>query len=303
MRSSTTIDVCIATFRRPLFLTRCLASLRAQDLQGIALRVIVIDNDKQQSAQETVTHFREACGFPVVYQVEPQQNIALARNRALQQVQAEYLAFVDDDELVSSFWLQALLATLLRNDADIVFGPVISKLPPDAPDWAHKIFRRPEYRTDASIDTGGAGNVLMKHDVVRHAAFDPAFGLTGGEDTSFFHRAHLNGRKMVWCQEAIVLEPVVESRLTLEWARRRNFRGGQNYTRIFVKHYSFARKALWFGTKLTQLSGALLLAPLLRMVSYPSYIALTVRIAAAAGQLSYLFSGAYFEEYNACRYQ
>ncbi len=305
MTTATEIDVCIATFKRPAMLAGLLASLLAQDLEGIAMRIIVIDNDREQSARPTVKRFCTGSSVEIVYDVEPQQNIALARNRALQYVRSQYFAFVDDDEAVCRTWLRALLHSLTVHKADIAFGPVICTLPAEAPRWAAHCFDRPRRLTGEAVQFGATNNVMARRSILDNGRFrfDPAFGLTGGEDTDFFYRQHLAGRRLIWCDEAVATEPVPEARMTLTWIRRRGFRGGQTYQRIFVARYSIGKKAAWFALKIAQLLGGVVAAPVVRCISYPSYIALTVRIAAATGQLSRCFSGANFEEYNSRRYQ
>lgn len=299
------IDVCIATFKRPAMLATLLSSLLQQDLDGISMRLIVIDNDRAESARPVVERFRQTCSVKIVYDVEPQQNIALARNRALDHVSADYFAFVDDDETVSNRWLQSLINCMHEYRADFVFGPVLSELPDHAPNWAEACFKKKPLKTGALMEFGGAGNVLGRRSTIEQTLvrFNPAFGLTGGEDTDFFYRLFLSGRRLVWCNEAWATEPVPDARLTLQWIRRRGYRSGQTYRRIFVARYSLYRKALWFATKLFQIMTAILMAPVMRLLSYPSYVALTVRIAAASGQLSSCFSGEHFEEYNIRHYQ
>ncbi|NMM28218.1 MAG: glycosyltransferase family 2 protein [Glaciimonas sp.] len=299
MIEKTAIDVCIATFKRPLALRELLESLRSQSLSGISMRLIVVDNDRHQSACAVVDDFRTDSGLEIVYDVEPQQNISLTRNRALGHLRADYFAFVDDDETVCEGWLQRLLDGLHHYQADIVFGPVISILPEDAPAWAQANFKRARHRSGAKMETGGAGNVLMKRTVLAAMQhFNPSFGLTGGEDTDFFYRMHLAGRRLVWCDDAWASEPVAPERLTLAWLRRREFRGGQNFMKIFVRRYPAYRKPFWFAFKSAQITGAVLALPLVRLTSYPLYVALTIRVAAASGQLSYCFSGKDYEEYR-----
>ncbi|CAN5126469.1 glycosyltransferase family 2 protein [soil metagenome] len=301
----TTVDICIATFKRPAMLNGLFASLRLQQRAGVEVRIIVIDNDREQSAKPCVDAFRAAGEFEVIYDVEPQQNIAMARNRALSHVKSDYFAFLDDDESAAPQWLQSMLESLNRHQADIVFGPVVCLLPDGAPAWAEQCFTRPRRATGSGMEFGGAGNVMARSKVINRlgARFDPAYGLTGGEDTEFFYRMFCAGHRMIWCDEALVTEPVLPSRLTLSWIRRRGFRGGQTYQRIFVSRFSGLKKAKWLATKLAQLATAVLAAPLVRCFSYRSYVALTVRIAAAAGQLTSHFSGEHFEEYSVRRYQ
>lgn len=305
MTESTAIDVCIPTFKRPHILANLLDSLGVQNLDGLTMRIVVIDNDQRQTARPVVDAFRRRCDFEVVYDVEPRQNIALARNRALRHVRADYFAFADDDETVSPLWLRSLLDCLLTHRADIVFGPVLSTLPDGAPAWAEMFFNRPPRKTGDLLQTGATNNVMLRRAVIaeKEARFNPAFGLTGGEDTDFFHRAYLSGKRLVWCQDALIVEPVPASRLSLQWVRRRGFRGGQNFTRVFVDRYPSHKKVLWFVKKITQLAGGLMLAPIFRLVSYPRYVTLTVRIAAVSGQLSYCFSGEDFEEYSVRNYK
>jgi succinoglycan biosynthesis protein ExoM len=302
---TTAIDVCIATFKRPQVLSKLLESLCRQDLHEVSMRIVVIDNDEAQSARSVVAEFGRRYGIPLLYDVEPRQNIALARNRALRHVQADYFAFVDDDEIVCKSWLHKLLNSMHQYQVDIVFGPVISTLPQHAPAWAQANFKRARYPTGQCLHTGGAGNVLIRRSVIDGIAqpFDPAFGLTGGEDTDFFYRMHLDGKRLIWCDEAWAKEPVAADRLSPEWLRRRGFRSGQNYFRIFVSRYAAHKMPLWFVVKTAQLAGATVALPLVRLLSYPKYIALTVRIAAASGQLSYCFSGKNYEEYRvrSCR--
>jgi succinoglycan biosynthesis protein ExoM len=301
----TKIDVCIATFKRPLMLSALFSSLMQQELDGIAMRLIVIDNDREESARGAVEQFRQKNDVEIIYDVEPQQNIALARNRALSHLSADYFVFVDDDESVSKQWLTSLLSCMKSHNADFVFGPVFSALPKNAPDWAAACFKKKPQQTGTLLEFGGAGNVMGKRSAIDRPVvrFNPAFGLTGGEDTDLFYRLFLSGRRLVWCNEAWATELVPDARLTLQWIRRRGYRGGQTYRRIFVTRYPAYRKALWFLTKLFQVVIGILMAPVIRLLSYPSYVALTVRIAAASGQLSSCFSGENFEEYNVRHYQ
>jgi succinoglycan biosynthesis protein ExoM len=300
MTKTTAIDVCIATFKRPLALRDLLESLNSQDLSGFSMRIVVVDNDVHQSAHTVVDDFRSVSGLEIIYDVEPRQNISLARNRALSHLQGDYAAFVDDDETVCSSWLRSLLNALVQYKADVVFGPVISVLPVDAPFWAPAQFKRAMLGSGSEMKTGATSNVLIKRSVLAPVGqrFDPSFGLTGGEDTDFFYRMYLSGRRLVWCEDARVFEPVASERLTLRWLRRRGFRGGQTFRRIFVSQYPAYKKPLWFTIKCAQIVAVVLALPMVRLTSYSVYVALTVRVAGALGQLSHIFQGKDYEEYR-----
>jgi len=292
MNGAKFVDVCVATYRRPGPLTELLESLAKQNFGANQMRIIVVDNDREESARGFVETFRAKSAVEVHYEVEPCQNISVARNRALQNVRAEYFAFLDDDETVSPDWLSTLLAAISKHSADVVFGPVKSILPPSAPAWAkkHPVFHRPRFATGTQVEHGGCGNVLIRRYVLEHPPqlFDPAYGVSGGEDTDFFYRLFLSGRRLIWCDEAEAHERVPNERVSIDWVCRRSFRGGHCWMRIFVQHYSFPRKMLWFTTKGAQLLGGVGLLPIVRVISPILYMKLLSRVWATAGQLAAL---------------
>jgi succinoglycan biosynthesis protein ExoM len=73
----------VATFKRPEMLAILLRSLSRQKLEGIQMKIIVVDNDRGQSARDIVESFSREAGGEVVYDVEPTQGISYSRNRAL----------------------------------------------------------------------------------------------------------------------------------------------------------------------------------------------------------------------------
>lgn len=127
--------------------------------------------------------------------------------------------------------------------------------------------------------------------------------MSGCDDTDFFYRLHLAGCRLVWCNDVVVTEHVPASRVTLKWLRLRGFRSGQSFARVFVRHYPHQKKAVWFVVKVLQLLGGGVIAPFVLIVSYSAYVRLTVRIMAALGQLSVVFSNYVYEEYHADRYK
>ncbi len=66
---------------------------------------MVADNDVLQSAKPVVEESAAASGIPIRYWVEPRQNIALARNKGIQNATGNFVAFIDEDEFPASRWL------------------------------------------------------------------------------------------------------------------------------------------------------------------------------------------------------
>ena len=206
------ISVCIATHRRPWRLAALLEDLRCQRLRPH--EVVVVDNDCGASARAVVERARACAPYPIRYAVEPRKNIAHARNRTVALATGAWLAFVDDDERAGPGWLATLARAAVRYGAHGVLAPVEPVVPESAPPW----LRRGGLYSFAHLRSGEVvplnrmrfGNVLLSAPLVRaqHPVFDPAYGLTGGEDGELLTRLVGAGGRIVWCEEAPVHEPV-----------------------------------------------------------------------------------------------
>src|SRR5258706_13865972 len=94
------ITVCICTYKRPQYLDHLVQELCLQGTGWLfSYSIVVTDNDREQSAKNVVTNNAGKSSIQITYDSEPEQNIALARNRALANATGEFIAFIDDDEL------------------------------------------------------------------------------------------------------------------------------------------------------------------------------------------------------------
>lgn len=215
------ISVCVCTFKRPVLLQRLLEALRIQDTDHqFSFSILVVDNDRTESAKSIVEPFAKEQSPAVFYAVEPRQNIARARNKAVQCSAGDFVAFIDDDEVPINRWLLTLYTACLRFKVDGVLGPVKPHFDEAPPSWVVKgqFYERPTYPTGLVIDwrKGRTGNVLLRRHVLLEyeQPFRPEF--RNGEDQEFFHRAIGKGHVFIWCDEAIAYETVPPHR----WNRR-----------------------------------------------------------------------------------
>ncbi|MFO1313551.1 MAG: glycosyltransferase [Burkholderiales bacterium] len=218
VQSTRHISVCICTFRRPDLLLALLRAVARQDTHGrFTYSLVVVDNDKDASARTAVDNFRAEGLLATVYAVEPEQNISLARNRALSMAEGEFVALIDDDEIPGSTWLATLLDAIDRYRADGVLGPVLARFSQPPPSWvsAGGFFDRPTHATGEVLDWmhTRTGNALLRRSLFPAGAmwFDPSFG-RGGEDRDLFRRLMPLGHVFVWCNEAAVHEIVLPHR-------------------------------------------------------------------------------------------
>ena len=100
------ISVCICTYKRARLLARLLTELENQITdQLFTYSVVVADNDYAKSGKNVVQSFNARHKIGVRYCNEPEQNIALARNKAVENADGYFVAFIDDDECPASNWL------------------------------------------------------------------------------------------------------------------------------------------------------------------------------------------------------
>jgi succinoglycan biosynthesis protein ExoM len=230
------LSLCICTYRRPERLAALLDDLCRQ--QVLPDEVIVVDNDAAGSARAVVERQRAAsAAFPIHYDIQPERGIALTRNRTVAMASGDWVAFVDDDERAPAAWLRQLVDAAARYGADAVLGPVVPVVPDHAPAWIRRgsfyDFPRMASGTIVPLNRLRFGNALLRGAPLRAqpGPFNPAYGLMTGEDGDLLARMVRDGAKVVWCDEAIVTEPVEAARLSLRWLLQRALSGGQEFAR------------------------------------------------------------------------
>ncbi len=224
------ISVCIPTYMRPNMLGRCLEALLNQESGRFTFSIVVVDNNVDQSARPIVRKFQNRTSIGLHYEVEPAQNISLARNRAMSNCQGDLIAFIDDDEFPEPNWLKELFNAYINFLVDGVLGPVIPFYEGTPPRWLVKsgLCVRTSFQTGTTLNDSKymrTGNVLFGRHILmsNEEPFDPKLGRTGGEDADFFSRMLQKGRSFVWCKDARVYEEVPEERQKRGYYIRRAF--------------------------------------------------------------------------------
>jgi succinoglycan biosynthesis protein ExoM len=230
------ISVCIATYCRTDRLRAVLQDLACQS--RLPDQVVVVDNDVAGSARPVIEQLRASgAPFAIAYDVQPERNIALTRNRTVALADGDWLAFIDDDERAPANWLQQLLEAAGAHAADGVLAPVEPQVPAEAPLWIRRgrFYDFPRLRTGEIVPLNRMrfGNLLLRGDPLRAepGPFDSSYGLSNGEDGDLLVRLAHKGARIIWCDEAIVWEPIEAKRLSLRWLLMRSLSGGQEFAR------------------------------------------------------------------------
>lgn len=276
-RARSQVSIVIPTYRREHLLPRLLERCIGQGGLGPqALEIIVVDNTPEATARWLVEKAAATSPVRIRYLHEAKPGISHARNRGVAEADGEFIAFIDDDELPSPEWLESLISTQRAYKADVVMGPVrpvFDRVPPRLRATYRRFFSKTStaptgtpisppvplrrargaacYRPMASSNA-----LLVKPRCFESATpFDPALGLTGGEDTLFFMQLWQRGRSIVWCREALVIERIPKERLTARFMLRRKFRDGQitSSTCLMLEPRAYPTLLWWMAVGVAQL--------------------------------------------------
>jgi glycosyltransferase involved in cell wall biosynthesis len=220
------ISIVIPTFRRP---QRAIEAVRSALTQTGAFEVIAVDNDPDGSALEAL----RSIGDPRVVVVhEPRAGVANARNAGLRRARGELIAFLDDDEIAPESWLEELVRVQREHRADVVFGPVRTRLlgpVRDHQDYFGDFFARDPGHAEGPISMFyGCGCSLVRRAALPAAEpFSAERNEIGGEDDLLFQGMEAAGAVFAWAPGAWVWETPEPSRVTLAYTLKRAFAYGQ----------------------------------------------------------------------------
>ncbi|WP_309083398.1 glycosyltransferase [Chelativorans sp.] len=240
--------VTVPTFKRPDQLLATLASLARQETKR-RLAVIVIENEATERAgAEAAAPLFERGEISGLVIIAHQRGNCAAYNAGWETALNTFpnfrnLLVIDDDEIASPGWLEAMCRTAETLPADIVGGPQAPVFadPSHEAFGSHPVFRPPYDRTGRVPALYSSGNLLIvRHvlEVMERPFLDLRFNFMGGGDSDFLSRASQKGFRLGWCAEAPVHEAVPARRIEADWIRARSLRNGVISTLVEKKKRS-----------------------------------------------------------------
>lgn len=255
----TKVAICAATYKRPHLLRELLESLSQltfNRIQAPIVEVIIVDNDSAGSGRSVVEEMQASFPWPLKYVVETSPGVTYARNRCVSEAadDRDFIAMLDDDETATPQWLEELLLTQQKFNADIVAGPVIPvyKEDQEIPAWvkAGDFHSYERHETGKKLETAFTGNVMFSTQITKNIKegetfFDHRFAQKGAEDAYLFACLNKQGYQITWCDEAVLYEPVADNRLSVNWIIKRGFWSWSTHSLIESELYpSFKLQAI-----------------------------------------------------------
>ncbi len=236
--SPTSIAVYVCTHKRNEPLRRMLDSLAvaaARVQPEVEIAIAVIDDNPDGRAKEVVEGFEGPAGTPpfvrgLHYRHSGAQNISTARNLGLETVipLGEWVAMVDDDQVVVPEWFESMLELQARTGCDAVTGPVFNRYPTRAAAWLTDepwgdILEAPLQPDGEQVELCSTGNSMLRssfltdHPDIR---FKTELGVIGGEDMVFYRAATSAGLDARFSQKAVCYTEMPAERETLTYHLR-----------------------------------------------------------------------------------
>lgn len=250
--------IAVPTYRRAALLPALLLAIRADAAGANAdSRLLVIDNDPEQSARAT------AHALDVEYLAEATPGIAAARQSALDAAGPDELVVMIDDDLVPEpGWFAGLIDAWRAHHAAAVMGFVRYVWPSGTDPWvvAGGFMRRTRFPTGTELSALSTGNVLIDSAQVRALGvrFDVGLGLSGGSDLEFGRVLLEHGGRIVASAESVARDDIVAERTTREFVHRRAICQGQVRARLMSRA---ALPSARFAKRAGHLVGGMLRVP------------------------------------------
>lgn len=238
------VMICCCTYKRPKKLERLLNNLcNINYPENVKTEILVIDNDKEKSAENVVYKFSQK--LSVHYVLEAHKGLSNARNTAIKEsvnYGASHIAFIDDDEIADINWLVNHIEFYQKfEDIYISSGPTYKKFENNYPAY---IINNSVFMTNSSKKLGmckptcASGNVFFPLNIIMDSNiyFSEDFNFSGSEDTDFFSRLSDAGYNIGWNYNAVNFELINDERANIRWILNRAFHNG--YSVSFVRFSS-----------------------------------------------------------------
>jgi glucosyl-dolichyl phosphate glucuronosyltransferase len=232
------ITVVICTLNRAKSLRRTLESVYQPDnLRSLAWEVLVVDNGSTDRTDQVCSDFRNR--FPEHFRslVQERQGKSNALNSAVLAAKGEVLAFIDDDMVCSSHYIENVRSLFMQYPADAAQGRILLNCEGGHPKWMDRYLGLTvgwrDYG-DAVADLDGTlsgGNMLVRANVFQRVGqFAPELGPFGAgmaEDTEISLRMKRAGCRLLYAPQILVWHQLSRKQVTRAVFRKRFFKQGR----------------------------------------------------------------------------
>ena len=249
-QSGVKASVIIPTYGRPEYLKEAVVSLLSQDFSTDKYELIVIDNKPTGEVHQIIQVIEEEHKQKVRYIEEPNVGLHNARHTGAREAHGEILVYIDDDVIVPSGWLAAIIEPFRDSQVGCVGGKVVPRWEAEPPQWLSQfgsgylsLLNLGSEQLELHYPQGvyGCNMAVRKAVLYEVGGFNPdAIGnkqliwLRGDGETGLQKKIYEAGYKVIYEPKAWVYHRIPASRLTPHYFKWRAFIQGisDSYSRV-----------------------------------------------------------------------
>lgn len=236
------VSVIICTLNRHRILESAILSMEKQTLKKDLFELIVVDNGSVDQTKKMVESLMGT--IPNMrYVFESNKGLSNARNHGIRESSGDIVAFLDDDAIADSQWLEHLYSVYqIDSEVGAVGGKINVLWDHDRPSWVNDLFESyfgkfdlgekrkqmiyPEYPYGSNMS-------ILRELIVEIGGFRTELGrkgksLVAAEETDLFYRINSKKIRVIYEPKAIVYHRVLTERLSKTWGLRRSFSHGES---------------------------------------------------------------------------
>ena len=242
------VTVIVWTYNRADWLREAIESLTKLETQGHTYEVLVIDNASSDNTPEVVKQAADNADCTIRYVREAEPGVSFARNRGLEESEATWIAFFDDDEIAEPDWLLQLMKAAAEHDVKIVGGGVQLKLDEGSDrklqPWVRVMLGYTETMGPQMYDgkrVPTTGNMLIHTEIFEKIGMFRTDLVEGGEDTDVYHRARAIGYEAYHAPQALTHHQIPPFRIEPKYLRSTSMRMGSHIARREFESYGMLK--------------------------------------------------------------
>lgn len=231
------VTVILCTYNRSQSLVRALESVAASELPAdTKWEVLVVDNNSRDKTREVIEDFCNRFPGRFRYQFEPTPGKSNALNTGIREALGDFLAFMDDDVLVSPAWLRNITAPLESGEWAGAGGRILAQGIHSIPPWLAlegeysmagmlALFDLGDHAEELKRPPFGTNMAFPKTIFEKYGGFRLDLGPSPGseirnEDSEFGRRLFGAGERLWYAPSAVVYHAIPEDRLTKRYMLR-----------------------------------------------------------------------------------
>jgi glycosyltransferase involved in cell wall biosynthesis len=229
------LTVCICTHNRPRYVRDCLDGLRGQTVSRDRFTVVIVDSGSSPTAAADLAILADEYDTGLMRVDQP--GVSAARNAGAWAARSPYIAYIDDDAIPATDWVERILAAVSRPDRRpaLIGGRILPKWEVPLPAWwpasllglltIIDVEGEGEYRTPAlphSLEPYGANMVVHVLSLIAAGGFAGGAGRMGtvllsDEEVQLAWTLQDQGHSVRYDSRILVHHQILAGRLNPEW--------------------------------------------------------------------------------------